>query len=197
MEELEQMQYEAETGDYEIRTYPSPVLKEVAAPVEDEEFGPEIEKIGEQMLNLIRYHGIGLAGPQIGLLKRIFVVHVDREKPAMVICNPTLTFSPTTSYADEGCLSMPDLYEQVKRPSDICIDYRTPTGEFRHEYFDGMTARAIQHETDHLDGILFIDRLTRNLRRQALRRWEELERVRARRQALDRVYDTARAARYA
>lgn len=173
--------FEENTGDYRIRTYPNPVLTEVAAPVAEDEFGAEIERIGNQMIELTkRNDGHGLAAPQIGLLKRIFVMNFPNSKhdpmePA-IVCNPVLELSEQGIFAREGCLSLPGVEEQVWRASEVFMQYRTPLGEEKAMVLLGLEARIAQHEADHLEGILFFNRLSRQQRRSVLARYEKARR---------------------
>ncbi len=166
------------TGDHQIRLYPNPVLREVSEPVEDWEFGPELQTLGQQMIALNRRHnGHGLAAPQIGLLKRLFVMEFnspdhDPTEPE-IICNPTLECYPEGTFENEGCLSMPGVAEMVHRATEVHMHYQTVTGEAREMVLLGIEARVVQHETDHLDGILFIDRMAREPRKRVIRAFEK------------------------
>lgn len=164
-----------------IVTYPDPVLSKKALEVTD--FGPELEKLVENML-FTMYHapGIGLAAPQVGRSIRLFVLDVeyDREeitnakgeedyrlsnfKP-MVFINPVITGTQGTTTYEEGCLSVPGVYEEVKRHKAVHVKFQDMKGNFHEVEADDMLAICIQHENDHLDGVVFIERLS-NLKKQ-------------------------------
>ena len=145
-----------------LRYYGDPVLRSKAAPVSS--FTPELLDLVQGMFEcMYRAEGIGLAAPQVGEGMRVFVVDVPgdevtpRVKRAFV--NPTIVSKTGTVTAEEGCLSIPGLRADVKRAAHVVVDAHDENGvPFRVEA-DGLLARALQHETDHLDGVLFIDRL--------------------------------------
>jgi peptide deformylase len=146
-----------------LRYYGDPILRKKAEPVD--EFLPEIPELVEGMFEcMYREAGIGLAAPQVGVSERVFVLDVSEEGGERVkraFVNPVLVErSPDTDTAEEGCLSIPGIRADVKRPARVVVEARDERGApFRLEA-GGILARAIQHETDHLDGILFIDRLS-------------------------------------
>lgn len=114
-----------------------------------------------------RFEGIGLAAPQIGISKRAFVIDTapleddDIAPFQQIYFNPEITWSsPKKSYYSEGCLSIPDIYEDVLRPASIRVKYRDVNFMEKEELLEGMPARIFQHENDHLDGILFTDKLS-------------------------------------
>ena len=130
------------------------------------------------------YHadGIGLAAPQIGISSRIIVVDLRRqedeeEEPFQVaVVNPTVVWSSDeTSKQTEGCLSIPGLEEVVRRPVAVHVEGRDPDGNELLIKADELFARALQHEIDHLDGILFLDRVTPLKRRMLVKKWKKLE----------------------
>ncbi|MCX7788342.1 MAG: peptide deformylase [Spirochaetes bacterium] len=117
--------------------------------------------------------GIGLAATQVGILERIFVVQIADDIPRVFI-NPVLKgASPETSVYEEGCLSIPGIYADVKRPEMISIDALDEKGKPFHLDADGLLARVIQHELDHLNGVLFIDHLSELKRKRIIRTWEQ------------------------
>ncbi len=151
-----------------IRTLPDPVLRQRAEPVT--RFDEALRRLAEEMFETMRAaQGVGLAGPQVGVLKRIFVMEVplgegeEGEPPKVLrlaVCNPRLhRLSRRTEVADEGCLSIPGWYGPVRRPWSLVLEYQDLEGRRRRLPLEGFAARVVQHETDHLDGILFIDRL--------------------------------------
>ena len=145
-----------------LRYYGDPVLRQKAAPVAA--VTPDLASFVQGMFEcMYREEGIGLAAPQVGSLRRVFVLDVlpeggPRVKRAFV--NPVIRERDGTAVAEEGCLSIPGIRHDVKRAERIAVEALDETGApFRLEA-EGLVARAIQHETDHLDGILFIDRLS-------------------------------------
>jgi peptide deformylase len=114
--------------------------------------------------------GVGLAANQVGVARRVAVIDAEGQRFAMV--NPVIVSSEGRSVAEEGCLSIPDLYGDVSRPERIVLEALDRDGKpFRLES-DGLVARAVQHEVDHLDGILFLDHLSLMRRRLLLARWK-------------------------
>ncbi len=125
--------------------------------------------------------GIGLAAPQVGVLERFFVVDVGEEdaRDPRFFINPEITHrSETRSVYEEGCLSLPKQFGDVERAEAISLRYQDRSGAERRLDADGMLARCIQHEMDHLDGILFIDHLSALKRRMILRRMTKVKRSR-------------------
>jgi peptide deformylase len=134
-----------------------------------------ISKVDEGVRDLARdmlrsmyaARGIGLAAPQVGVHKQLLVIDLDIEEPAtppMVLINPEITSaSPTLTTYEEGCLSIPRLYLEVLRPSEVEVSFRDDLGRPRRLRADGLLARCIQHEMDHLHGVLFVDRVTDEL----------------------------------
>lgn len=123
--------------------------------------------------------GIGLAAPQVGILKRFFVVDVGEEdaKVPLFIINPEVVErSDTKSMYEEGCLSLPKQFSDVERSDGIKLRYQDRMGERMDLEADGMLARCIQHELDHLDGVLFVDHLSALKRRMILRRMAKVKR---------------------
>ena len=166
-------------GVLEIRLYGDPVLTEVSAPVT--RFDAELVRFGDDLLETLRdAHGAGLAAPQVGVLKRMFAYDIPPdeetgEHPFGVLVNPVITRWEGEQDGEEGCLSFPGLYYACKRAMAVtatAVDVRGRPVEVEGE---GLLARCIQHEIDHLDGVLFIDRLSRGDRKRALRQWRERE----------------------
>lgn len=157
-----------------IVTYPDPVLTTVATEVT--EFNEELETLCTNMLyTMYKAPGIGLAAPQIGLSKRIFVVDVgySREETEegsdeyvlgnfnpMVFINPKIVLKEGEITYQEGCLSLPEVYEDVKRFEHIKVEYQDTKGNQKEMEAHELLSICIQHENDHLDGIVFIDRLS-------------------------------------
>ena len=143
-----------------------PVLRTRARPLEPNEIGtPRIQRLIDDMFETMHdSQGIGLAGPQVHESIRLFVVGVedeDRTMPPVVIINPEVTPIGSDVEEDwEGCLSIPDIRGRVSRPTDIKVRALDRHGKPISMTVDGFSARVIQHETDHLDGVLFVDRMT-------------------------------------
>jgi len=127
------------------------------------------------------YHaeGIGLAAPQVGVSKRVLVLDLRREdqpEARVALVNPTITWeSEGTDKQPEGCLSIPGLEEVVERPWSVCVEGFDPHGNALSLEVDDLFSRALQHEVDHLDGILFLDRLSPLKRRMAMKKWKKLQ----------------------
>ena len=155
-----------------IRLFGDPVLTTKAVPVVD--FDKELRRLVADLADTMQAApGSGLAAPQIGVGLRVFTYHVDGELGHLV--NPELTLSEDEQYGPEGCLSIPGLYFDCRRAQSVIARgfnmYGDPVVIEGSEYL----ARAIQHETDHLDGILFVDRLDTATRKQAMRAIREAE----------------------
>lgn len=153
-----------------IRQYPDPVLRARCAPVEH--FGPDLKRLVEDMIQTMHdAPGVGLAAPQVGVELRVAVVDVTAgadPEAVRVLVNPEILDVAGVDTDTEGCLSIPDFTEQVTRPASVRVAARDLEGESYEIDADELEARAIQHELDHLDGVLFVDRL-RGLRRQRAR----------------------------
>ena len=115
--------------------------------------------------------GIGLAGPQVGRLERLFVVHVPDDEPRVFINPRIVAASPEEGPWEEGCLSIPGVYADVNRPLEITVEALDSGGNPFRMDADGLLARVIQHEHDHLDGVLFIDHLSRRRRERLLKHY--------------------------
>jgi len=118
-------------------------------------------------------NGLGLSSNQIGVPYRLFAM---RGSPQNFVCiNPRLIHTSTERVLlDEGCLSFPGMIVKIKRPSEIRVRFQLPNGDTQTHKFTGITARVVQHEIDHLDGILYFNRASRYHREQALRRWRNI-----------------------
>jgi len=148
----------------QILIIPDPLLRKVSDPVNS--VNTEIKNLMDDMLEtMYAAPGIGLAAVQIGVLKRIIVIDLSKEsekKNPLFIVNPEITFKSNEliSY-EEGCLSIPNQFAEVKRPSSCKVNFLDYNGKKREISADGLLATCIQHEVDHLDGILFIDHLSK------------------------------------
>ena len=145
----------------------------------------KIRKLADDLLEtMYDAPGVGLAGPQIGVMKRIFVIDCAGEDAApdpKVLINPEITWeSEELSTYDEGCLSIPEIYEAVTRPEMVRMSYLDENGKAQESEFDTLSATAVQHELDHLDGVLFIDYLSKMKRSMITNKMKKLKKERAR-----------------
>ena len=161
-----------------IMKYGSDVLREVAQPVE--EITDDTRRLAKDMLDtMYGSDGVGLAAPQVGISRRIIVIDVDPHDPScepVALINPEIVKQEGQVDADEGCLSVPDVRGEVKRAETITVKALSLDGEEVQTEAADLLARALQHEIDHLNGILFIDhlgRLKRQLIKKQLRHIEE------------------------
>lgn len=168
--------YSLEGEKLKVFTYPAPILKKKGIPVEA--FDESLYKLVKDMLfTMYKAPGIGLAAPQIGQSIRLFVMDIDykREKVTsadgdvttnlsnfspMVFINPVLKKKSGEIMYEEGCLSVPGIYEKVKRAEDIVVEYQDLNGETKTLEATSTLSVCIQHENDHLDGIVFLERLS-------------------------------------
>jgi peptide deformylase len=148
----------------------SPVLRERSAEVA--ELDDEVRRLIDDMFETMEAaQGVGLAANQVGVARRVAVIDADGERFAMV--NPVLVEVSGRATGEEGCLSIPDIFGEVTRPERVVLEATGRDGQrFRLEA-QGLTARAIQHEIDHLDGILFLDHLGPIRRKMLLARWKK------------------------
>ena len=165
-----------------VHTFPDPVLKQKALPVD--EFDEKLSELAENMLEtMYAAPGIGLSAPQIADGRRLIVCDVAREgeppQPYQMI-NPEIVWRLDEKVvAEEGCLSIPDQYGEVSRFREIRVSYLDPNGASQEVAADGLFSACIQHEIDHLDGVLFIDYLTPLKRNMILRKMKKLKRQQA------------------
>jgi peptide deformylase len=164
---------------HEIVKYPDPVLARPGERVT--EFGPELEQLVEEMFDsMYAAQGIGLAAPQIGISKQITVIDVsfkDDPKAKLALINPEIISEEGSQVEEEGCLSLPDIHAKVERAERVKVRAFNVKGEEFEVEGDDLLARAMQHEIDHLHGILFIDRLSRLKRDLILRRIKKLQKT--------------------
>ena len=148
----------------QILTIPDPLLRKVSEPVTS--VNTEVKNLMDDMLEtMYAAPGIGLAAVQVGVLKRIIVIDLSKDgqkKDPLFIVNPQITFKSDEliSY-EEGCLSIPNQFAEVKRPSTCKVNFLDYNGKKREINADGLLATCIQHEVDHLNGVLFIDHLSK------------------------------------
>jgi peptide deformylase len=164
-----------------IITAPDPRLKIIAKPVA--KVDAKVRRLMDDMLDTMYGSiGIGLAAPQVGVAQRVIVIDVAREgekaKP-MRIANPEIVWrSEETTVANEGCLSLPEQYADVSRAAQIKLRYLDHENEIREIEADGLLATCIQHEIDHLDGVLFVDHISALKRGMILRKLQKAKRSR-------------------
>lgn len=184
-----------------MRYWDDPVLSTVCDAVEDSEFGPKLEEFAASLLvTMGDRHGVGLAAPQVGIAKRIFAMAFPddeensrkwsvtdtptmKSREPIVVCNPTLVLGGKAVCAREGCLSLPGIHEQVARAEKVTMQFRTPSGVPSEIALADVNARVVQHEFDHLNGVMFFDfkdkrpeygaRMSKQLSKYVLRQWEK------------------------
>ena len=160
-----------ETAPLQLCYYGDPVLRKRAAPVA--EIAEAERQLAEQMLMTLADtgNGIGLAATQVGVLKKLIIVDIgeddDAEYEPLVLFNPEILSSDGEAVIEEGCLSIPDVTADVKRPERIVVEGIDVQSQTVHIETDGLLARVLQHEIDHLNGVLFIDRIS-GLKRRSL-----------------------------
>jgi len=166
-----------------ILIHPDPRLKKVCAPIAV--FDDALRQLAEDMLEtMYDAPGVGLAGPQIGVMSRIIVMDCAKEPEEnrpLAMVNPEIVWSSEdTSIYEEGCLSIPEQYAEVTRPAVVRVRWQDLSGASQEEEFSGLWATCVQHEIDHLNGRLFIDFLGPMKRQMITRRMEKLKRELAR-----------------
>ncbi len=161
---------------YKVIKYPDPVLMQKAEPVTV--FDKKLHMLVEDMFETMYVEqGIGIAAPQIGILKRLTVIDVSFKKnpeDKIVLINPEIIEREGKQVEEEGCLSLPEIREKVQRASWVKVRAQDVDGNFFEIEGDELLARAFQHEIDHLDGVLFIDRLSRLKRDLVIRKMKKL-----------------------
>jgi len=148
----------------------SPVLRERSAEVSaiDDEVRQFVDDLFETMYAA---KGVGLAANQVGVARRVAVVETEDEK--LVLINPVILEAEGRDTAEEGCLSIPKVYADVTRPEKVVLEATDREGNRYTKTLDGLAARAVQHEIDHLDGILFVDHLGLLKRKRILSKWKK------------------------
>lgn len=137
-------------------------------------FGPELVKLKEDMVDtMLAYEGVGLAGPQVGVSKRIFVMH-EPEEEALCLINPEILSTEGEQIGEEGCLSIPEIYADVVRAECLVVRAFNEHGQTMTIEAEGYAARIILHEIDHLNGIMFLDRLDILTRQAKLAEWNDV-----------------------
>jgi peptide deformylase len=156
-----------------IRQYGDPVLRSKARPIEvfDERLRDEIARMGALMDDSL---GIGLAATQVGILHRVLVYRVEHDGPVQALVNPRIEWSGGDKETlEEGCLSLPGVHVDVERPIHARVRAQDAEGKAIVVEASGLEARVIQHEVDHLDGVLILDRTSRDQRKEAMRSLRE------------------------
>ncbi|MDO8184571.1 peptide deformylase [Conexibacter sp. JD483] len=160
-----------------VRQFGDPVLKSKAMVVTqfDDDLRAQIEGMGEIMNDSL---GIGLAATQLGKLNRVLVYRVEQDSPVIALVNPQLEWSgEELETVEEGCLSLQGVLVEVERPVNVRVSAQDEQGERITVEASGLEARVIQHEMDHLDGVLILDRTSRSERKQAMKILRERERA--------------------
>ena len=160
-----------------ILKYPDPILSRPGEPVT--EFNAELRKLVADMFETTYSNqGVGLAAPQVGVSKRLTTIDVSMgkdPKDKLVLINPEITFSEGKLYEEEGCLSFPDIREKVVRAAKVRIRAQDEHGKWFEMYGEDLLARAFQHEIDHLDGVLFLFRMSALKRSLNLRKIRKMQ----------------------
>ena len=162
-----------------ILTVPDPFLKQVSKPVETVD--DDLRALMDDMLEtMYAAPGIGLAAIQVGVPVRVIVMDLagqDEEKAPRFFVNPEITWRSDEMFVyEEGCLSVPEIYDEIERPARVRLTYLNYDGERVEEEAEGLFAVCIQHEFDHLEGVLFIDKLSRLKRERAVAKVKKLTR---------------------
>jgi peptide deformylase len=175
-----------------VRKFGDPALRATALPVErfDEDLEAEIQRMGELMHDAL---GVGLAATQLGVLHRVLVFKAYVDDPVTALVNPETDWtSEELELGDEGCLSLPGVHVEVERHARLRVRGRDAHGEELEIEAEGLEARVIQHEIDHLNGVLILDRISREARKEAMRAMREAHTDGRRQEPVeDRPADTA------
>ncbi len=158
-----------------VRRYGDPILKSRATPVDrfDDTLRNQVARMAGIMSDAF---GVGLAAPQLGVSQRVLVYRVGQDAPVIALVNPEVEWAGDEEEpAEEGCLSIPGIQVDVERPIHVRVRARDESGDERLVEASGLEARVIQHEIDHLDGVLILDRTSREQRKEAIRTLREME----------------------
>ena len=160
---------------------PDPILRQVSKPIETMDSG--VKKLADDMLEtMYDAPGIGLAAIQIGVARRMLVLDVSKDgedKQPLVFINPEIVSSTDArSVYEEGCLSIPDYYAEVERPAGITVKHLDRDGKEQLTEADGLLATCLQHEIDHLNGVLFIDHISKLKREMVIRKFTKAAKMR-------------------
>ena len=161
--------------------YPDPVLLTVGKPFGEEEFNEDLKRLVEDMFEtMYEAGGVGLAAPQVGVSKRLFVMDCSSgEDPSrkFALINPEIVAREGEQIGDEGCLSFPGIYTKVKREVRTVVRFQDVFGNLQELDVTDLEARCVLHETDHCDGIVFLDRMTPLKRELAKRKIRKLQKT--------------------
>lgn len=160
---------------------PDPILRQVSSPIET--IDSEVKELADDMLEtMYDAPGIGLAAIQIGVARRMLVLDVSKDgedKQPLVFINPEIVASTDArSVYEEGCLSIPDYYAEVERPAGITVKHLDRDGKEQLTEADGLLATCLQHEIDHLNGVLFIDHISKLKREMVIRKFTKAAKMR-------------------
>ena len=165
---------------FDIVHYPDPVLLTVGKPVGEEDFNPNLQNIVDNMFEtMYEAGGVGLAAPQVGISKRFFVmdVPVEGEPNKLAFINPEIVTVEGEQIGEEGCLSFPGLSQVIKREMRVIVRAQDVKGDRFEMVLNNLAARCVLHETDHCDGIVFLDRMTLLKREMAKRKIKRLQKT--------------------
>ncbi len=159
--------------------YPEKVLLEVGKPVLEKEFNADLKKFVEDMFEtMYEMEGVGLAAPQVDVSKRLFIMDCsggEDESEKLTFINPEILHVEGEQYGDEGCLSFPGIYTKVKREMRTVVRFQNVAGEMQELDLQDLPARCVLHETDHCDGIVFLDRMSPLKRELSKRKIKKLQ----------------------
>ncbi len=164
-----------------IMHYPEKILLEVGKPVLEDEFNADLQKFVNDMFETM-YHseGVGLAAPQVAVSRRLFVMDCsggEDESQKLALINPEIIHVEGEQYGDEGCLSFPGIYTKVKREMRTVVRFQDITGELQELDLTNLPARCVLHETDHCDGIVFLDKMSPLKRELSKRKIKKLQKT--------------------
>ena len=161
----------------QLRYWDDPVLSKICDPVRDTEYGSKLEEFGQQMIKTMDANkGVGLAASQVGVLSNLFVMRFpcNTKREPLIVCNPTLDLDGALVYAQEGCLSLPGIFEKVERSQQVTMRFFHPNGAEDVLSLVNMDARVVQHEFDHTRGVMFFNRVSRQSRRAMLAKYQKI-----------------------
>ena len=167
-----------------VTIYGNPILKKKSEPIK--KIYPGIKRLAADMMEtMYHYSGVGLAAPQVGELIRVITIDPrDPEFGPRVMINPRICSRNGEVIGEEGCLSLPNIYGEVKRAMNVFVKYTDIDGREHSEEWSGLQARIVQHEVDHINGVLFVERLDER-QREALR--DQLKNLKRERKELERI----------
>lgn len=163
-------------GRLHMRYWDDETLKTVCIKVS--EFGGQLEEFGNLLLSTMKHfnNGLGLAASQVGLTKRMFAMRFPsaEDLTPIILVNPVITKREGSAVGQEGCLSIPTIYDQVERAAFVRVEFQYIDGMEGVLEFEDLEARIVQHEIDHLDGIMFFQRMSKQMRKNVLRKWDKV-----------------------